>query len=410
MEPTFSYIYSIPYILVYIFYFILFLWENNLKKNNKDIRHIRWACMLVFLGFFGLRGYLDTDFAVYYPLYEDAPTIFDFNKIAKFFSDFNDTNLTRIEPGFKVYLILFKTITSNYYFLQFGSTLLDIFFLNYFFKKYSPQYALSFILFMIFSGIIIEINLLRNIKSIFIFLYSLQYIRKRKILQYYLCMLVAYYFHSSSIFYFPLYFFLHRKLPNIIIWFVFIVGNMVYLMQLKFIAPIVLFITSYLGGAYSLLAEYYTNSDLYSSGYGITIGFVERFFTYIILFLSYNKIRDLIQDKATINIFYNSFFIYFICYTFLSEYSIFIDRVTILFVFSYWILFAYLFVTLNNNLRSKFSFLFFFFGMFKMYKANNFITHDYKNILFESKSYKDAYREAFYIMNKNLDKILNPKK
>lgn len=185
---------------------------------------------------------------------------------------------------------------------------------------------------------------------------------------------------------------------------------MVYLMQLKFIAPIVLFITSYLGGAYSLLAEYYTNSDLYSSGYGITIGFVERFFTYIILFLSYNKIRDLIQDKATINIFYNSFFIYFICYTFLSEYSIFIDRVTILFVFSYWILFAYLFVTLNNNLRSKFSFLFFFFGMFKMYKANNFITHDYKNILFESKSYKDAYREAFYIMNKNLDKILNPKK
>lgn len=410
MEPTFSYIYSIPYILVYIFYFILFLWEVKLKRDGKDIRNIRMLCILMFLFFFGLRGYLDTDFAVYYPLYEDTPTIFQFDKILKFITENKNTDINRIESGFKIFFILLKTITSNYYFVQFVSTLIDVLFLNYFFKKYSSQYALSFILFFIFSGIILEINLLRNIKSIFVFLYSLQYIKERKIIKYYLCMAVALLLHTSAIFFLPMYFFLHKKIPKAVIWSVFLLGNIVYLLQVHFIAPIVQSVSTLLGGAYSLMAEFYTNSDLYSSGYGITIGFLERFVTFIIMFCNYNRIRGFVNDDKLLNIFYNAFFIYFICNTFLSEYSVFIDRVTVLFVFSYWILYAYFYSAMQKILKPFFNLVFFFFGILKMYKANNFITHDYKNVIFENKSYEEAYRQSIYILNKHLDKILDPKK
>ena len=43
------------------------------------------------------------------------------NGIAKYFSNINKDYLTRIEPGFKVFAIILKTISSDYFFLQYIS-------------------------------------------------------------------------------------------------------------------------------------------------------------------------------------------------------------------------------------------------------------------------------------------------
>ena len=133
--------------------------------------------MLVFFLFFGFRGYIDTDFAVYYPIYEMTPTLNDVDGTARFFSGINEDYIVKIEPGFKVALVILKSISNNYFFLQIVSSLINVLFLNYFFKRFSPQYALGFVIFLIFSGLIIEINLIRNSKAIFLFIYSLQYIK-----------------------------------------------------------------------------------------------------------------------------------------------------------------------------------------------------------------------------------------
>ncbi len=139
---------------------------------------IRYLCMLVFLVFFGFRGYMDTDFVVYYPIYESAPTLSDTNGVIKFFTHVTEDYLLKVEPGFKVFVVLLKSISEDYFFLQIISSLIDVIFLNYFFKKYSPQYVLGFILFLIFSGLIIEFNLIRNSKTIF-FIYLFITIYKR---------------------------------------------------------------------------------------------------------------------------------------------------------------------------------------------------------------------------------------
>ncbi len=52
-----------------------------------------------------------------------------------------------------------------------------------------------------------EIELLRNVKCVMIFLLALPYAEKRKIVPYILLMLLAYSFHRSAILFAPLYFF-----------------------------------------------------------------------------------------------------------------------------------------------------------------------------------------------------------
>ncbi len=406
MQPTFSPTYSVPYIILFLIYFVLFLWENRIRKNNGDIKIIRYLCMLIFFIFFGFRGYLDTDFSLYYPLYESAPTIDDVNGIAKFFSKINEDFLLKIEPGFKVILILLKSVTDDYFFLQIVSSFVDVLFLNYFFKKYSPQYVLGFILFLIFSGLIIEINLLRNSKAIFLFIYSLQFIKERKAVKFFICNGIGILLHSSAIFFFPLYFFLHKKTPPAIMWGLFFLGNFLFLGQIKFITPIVTGLGDLFGGFYAIMAEAYSKDKLYSSSYGISIGYLEKVLTFILLYRSYNKIGELIKDKNTLNIFYNLFFIYTITYFFLSEYSVFIDRITTLFVFSYWILYPYLYATLRQELKTVFTMILLVFGIYKMYNSNNFILRNYENILWD----KPTISKAYSTLNKHMDKVLNPKK
>ncbi|WP_143884408.1 EpsG family protein [Chryseobacterium binzhouense] len=406
MEPTFGYNYSIPYIFFFSAFFILFLWENRMRKSDSNIIIIRYICIVLFSFFFGLRGYMDTDFVVYYPIFEDAPVITDSAGISNFFSGINNDYILKVEPGFKIFVILVKSIYPDYFFLQFVSSLINVLFLNYFFKKYSPQYVLSFIMFFIFSGLIIEFNLMRNSKSLFLFIYSLQFIKERNPLKFYICNIIGLFFHTSAIFYFPLYFFLHKKIPQQVVWGAFIVGNILYLGQIKYITPLVTGIGDLLGGEYALMAKFYSQDDLYSTGYGITMGYIEKFFTFILLYKFYDKISEYIMDDYLTNIFYNLFFIFTLTYLFLSEYSVLIDRMTTLFVMSYWILYPYLYVNLERVFKIIFAVILFLFGIYKMLNSNNNIIRKYENILWNQPTISRAY----YILNKHLDKILNPQK
>ncbi|MCD0480310.1 EpsG family protein [Chryseobacterium sp. LC2016-29] len=377
-----------------------------MKKNDENITIIRYICMLIFFVFFGFRGYLDTDFVVYYPIYEAAPTLSDTQGVLKFFSNLNEDYLLKIEPGYKVFVIILKSISEDYFFLQIVSSLIDILFLNYFFKKYSPQYVLGFIMFLVFSGLLIEFDLLRNSKAIFLFIYSLQFIKDRNPIKYFICNGIGLLFHSSAIFYFPLYFFLHKKFPSQLVWGAFIIGNVLYLGQIKFITPIVVAIGNFFGGVYSLMAEGYSEDSLYNTGYGITMGYIEKFFTFILFYYSYDKIGELIKDEKILNIFFNLFFIFTVTYLFLSEYSVLIDRMTTLFVMSYWILYPYVYAVIERMFKLVFTFILFLFGNYKMINANNNIMRKYENILWD----KPTITRAYYIINKHLDKIINPKK
>ncbi|MGI9651848.1 EpsG family protein [Chryseobacterium sp. RLHN22] len=405
MEPTFSFTYSIPYLILFIIFFLLFLWENRLRSKGDDIKIVRYAAMFVFFIFFGFRGYIDTDFALYYSLYENTPSLDNVRGVTDYFWKLDEDYLLKIEPGFKVFLVILKTISKDYFFLQIVSSLIDILFLNYFFNKYSPHYILAFIMFLIFGGILLEVNLLRNSKAIFLFIYSLQFIHNRDPLKFYICNLIGLFFHTSAIFFFPLYFFLHKKIPSFVVWGMFVIGCVLYLGQVKFITPIVLFLGNIMGGVYSIMAEGYSGDSMYSTGYGITLGFVEKILSFILIYAFYNKIGEKIKNEKQQNILFNLFFIYNIVYLYLSEYSVLIDRFATLFVLSYWILYPLLYIVLKRVFKLIFTIILFSFGIYKMYFSNCFITRKYENILWDNPSISRAY----YILGKHLDKVIGTK-
>ncbi|GAP72124.1 hypothetical protein SAMD00024442_25_11 [Candidatus Symbiothrix dinenymphae] len=396
MQPIFSYTYSLPYIALLLFYLVLFLSQK--KQASREL-NIRIACITAFLFFFGLRGYIFSDWAVYYPLFEQTPSIWSGDIVDFFVTD--NFGLVRIEPGYKVYCVLLKSFFSDFFCFQFVSAAIDVFFLDYFFRRYSKNYALSFVLFILFGGLGLEINLMRNIKAIFLFLYSIKYIEKKNFKAYLLCNVIGMSFHFSSILFLPMYFLLNRNLSKTFIWITFIIGNILYLLQIKYIGAIVSYIASMVGGKYAIAVSSYLGSEIYGASYGISIGYIERTFTYLLLFWNYKKIlrNNIMYGK----IFLNSFLIYFVMFSFFSEASIFTDRFPVLFIFSYWILYPEFFSILKRKSNKLiFIFLLLCYGVLKQLKGSN-IMDEYENVLFGTHS----YQEELNIMSDSMQQIMD---
>src|SRR5659263_104043 len=75
--PVFSYGYSAPYLLFLLYLVVLMFFEFRRLNFEKDINYVRWGVIGGFLIFFGFRGFVYTDWMVYYPMFEKLPTIWD---------------------------------------------------------------------------------------------------------------------------------------------------------------------------------------------------------------------------------------------------------------------------------------------------------------------------------------------
>ncbi len=377
--PT-SFTYSIPYMVYFAFLLLLMFYEFELINRKQNISVVRVLCILGFLFFFGLRGFVYTDWANYYSYFKDLPTEWNQYKLAHFYSQWN------MEVGFNIFSMLVKRICPDFFFWQFISSLIDVLLLNAIFKRYPKYYTLGFIFFFLFNGIIIEINLMRNVKSILLFFYSIRYIEEKKILPYILFNLLGLTFHFSSLIYIPLYFVLNKKIPLIAIWITFIVGNIIYLLQIEYIAPTIMAIAELIGGKVWEITETYFTNNFYMNGYGITIGYIERVFSFILFFVLYNKIIE--NNPKYGRIFLNLYFIYFACFSFLAEAAILTDRIPMLFICAYWILYPEVYSLLKVKLgKPIFLIILILYGTMKL-SRNNTIFHKYENVLFGVESYE----------------------
>lgn len=81
--------------------------------------------------------------------------------------------------------------------------------------KYSPNVSFSWFLFVALGLFGNTFNAVRQYLAAAVFIFSIRYILDGKLLHYILCCVVAFYFHSSAIILFPLYFIRYIKLNNI---------------------------------------------------------------------------------------------------------------------------------------------------------------------------------------------------
>lgn len=381
--PLDSIWYSIPYIglvLYFIFLYFLELQVNkqdlNIANNNLMIRLLAGGGLLLFFGF---RGFIGWDWTIYFPAFKGTPGIFSLAS--------DSFAASRYEPGFIVLMSAFKTISGNYHFFIFFNTLADLVILFAFLKQFSKvSLSLSCLLFIVMGGFYLETDLLRNAKSIMLFLLSLKYLRDRRFMPYLILNLIGCMFHFSSLIYIPLYIFLHKQISRKTVSIIFAVGILLYLLQIEYIRPFIIKLSNVVGERNSEIIWKYLNNELYSVSYGITIGFIERLITCSLILIYYYK---LISENRNNILFINSYVLYFIFFFYFAEIKIIPVRVGGLFYFSYWILLP-LILSIINNKNNKILFLsyIFIYSLVKISGMSDNILYRYKSVLFTKDNYE----------------------
>lgn len=389
--------YSFPYIAVFLFLCMCAIPATTGKNRFVNTFGQKYALFAALTVFVGLRGFIYSDWRNYYPFYISIPTLFDGKDFIVHF--LAKSSLGSFEKGFILFSILIKTISDNYFFYQFVLYLIDFIVLHAFFKTYIPdEILLGFVFFYVFNGVIgygISINLLRNAKGLLLFLISLPYLQKRKMVAYFLLNGVGMLFHISSVFYIPLYFVLRKRLNHSFYIFIFIIGNIVYLLQIHFLSGVLKSVSSIAFGHTAKLLDRYIGNEKWNSSYGISIGYLERVFTYILI-LYFSK--RLYKKESNI-ILVNCLYLYILSYLYFSEMRIFTDRLPLLFAFAYWVIYPQIYSFLSKDRKVAFWGIFVLYTVLKIAIGTNSIEHLYDNALFLKYSFQERSAAKLNIVN-----------
>jgi hypothetical protein len=310
----------------------------------------------------------------YKPFYERIPSLSGgFKKIEPYLN-------RGIEPGFVLYASFCKIFFSEYLPFQALSSIVDIVVLYYFFKYYIPNnIIMGFAAFYVW-GLYMEMDLLRNVKAIMLFLMSIKYLQNKKIVPYVLLNSAGTLFHISSLFYIPVCFIINFKYSRTVIFLAWIIGNIIFICRIKWIAGILYFMEVILPIPRILfLIQKYKIHDIYSSFYGISPGYIERQLTFLLVFFLQNKLTISNKDNR---IFINMAYLYSFIYLYLSEMFVLVARIPQLFLCSYWILYPGIYKVLKKEKKYLFLCLFLLYGIMRIVYNNAMPERRYENFLF----------------------------
>ncbi len=380
--------YSVPYVILILIYGLLADYYRRTDDAGKS--NINMACVAIFFLFFGFRGFVGQDWSNYYPVFDQISSA----NIGDFFYSFDET---AFEPGFVLLMLCCKSIFDSYHFMIFIVVSINAYLLFRFIFNNLSNPPLALIVFLCMGGLIMELNLLRNSISILIFLNTLDYIRERKPLPFFLWNLLGMTFHVSSILYLPLYFFFHKRCPKWLFLSLLIAGNIVFLSGIKFVTPILIAVASSLGEVYVDLVEAYTEGKYADIQLTLSIGYIERVLSGILIYCYYDKLIELRKD----NIMYiNAFLIFYIMFFLFAEFAVIGGRLANLFTFCYWVLWLDLLkcISLPNNKKLYVGYLVIY-CLLKIMGTATDETFYYDNLLTGSKSYE----ERLYIYTRIVD-------
>jgi len=376
-------IYALPYIL-FVLSFFFFQYLPKSIGRSEQYYYPRFYVIFSLLVFLGCRGFIVTDWAAYYTFYEDVPSIFDDNA-------FPFIQKWSWEKGFLFLSCVIKSFAPNYFVYQFILFAVDLFIIDKTIREYvSPHnYVIAYISFFVFQGFVMEVNLLRNAQAIMLFLLSIKYVRAKKIFKYFALNALGILFHSSAIFYLPLYFVLNHKFSKKILLLAFVTGNIILLTHIAWLTGILETILPMLGQSrlasmismYGILTGKATASAL-------GLGFIERTAMYLIT-ISFQE--ALLKRNPKILPFVNMLYFFCFSYLYLSEFWIFTQRISMLFTVSYWIVLPALYSELKKNGKMIFILLFIFYCALKMLVQCDEPYYKYTNVLFSEQNYSKSY-------------------
>ncbi|MGL4970440.1 MAG: EpsG family protein [Cetobacterium sp.] len=298
--------------MIYIFIAIILLvlgfydiFSNDEKKKELILK----AIIISLIFFLGTRGFLGWDWYFYYPSFMEGAYIY--------------------ERGYMLYTSLIGGIFKNYIFYQFITTTIDFVALYYIFKRYCKYPIMGLAIFFSVQGFHMEVELLRNMKAIILFLFSLKYIEERKIAPFLILNIVGISFHISAALYLPMYFLLNYNYKKKIILGIFIIGSFYYILNFKLIELLLNYDWKFLPTIITNKISNYKSIVPENLERGLNIFYLERV---ILFYLAYKY-----EENRVIK---NSLYIWVGIFLFTSELSVVSLRIGILFIYSAWFILA----------------------------------------------------------------------
>lgn len=259
------------YILILIL-LILLSYHYDFKGNTKNWNLWYYLILIVFISLAGFRYRLGGDTINYMDWFENLPT---FNN---FFFD-----LGGYEIGF-TFIAVFAKSVGNFYLLQIiVAAIFNISFFSFLRKNSSKHFFMCLLLYFFLYYYFICYEVMRASIAIAIFLYSVPYLLKGKYLKYYICCLIAFLFHYSSIFLWILPFCKTFRLNKYTILLLLFALMAYELINSLFLNSFYLFA---LNPRLTYLVEWYTTNARYSVAGGLNFkGYISQCFAPILVSL-----------------------------------------------------------------------------------------------------------------------------
>ncbi|MGL4999382.1 MAG: EpsG family protein [Cetobacterium sp.] len=341
--------------IIFIAFGIYDVFSENLDRKKIILKSILIFTVLLL----GTRGFLGWDWYFYYPSFMEGTYIY--------------------EKGYMLYTSLIKQIFKSYIFYQFVTLTLDFIALYYIFKSYCKYKIMAFAIFFCIAGFHMEVELLRNMKAIILFLFSLKYIEERKIIPFLILNLIGFSFHTSAIFYLPMYYILNYNYRDRIVFLIFSIGSFYYLFQINGLQNFMNYDWSFLPYVLQNKILSYREVLTQNSFRGFNYFYFERAICFYLAF-KYEKNRVL----------KNSLYLYIFIFLFTSELSIASFRVGILFIYSSWFVLARSIEKIKN--KYLIVFLITFVSLSRISRSllfpGNVINYRYQNVIFSELDYE----------------------
>lgn len=239
---------------------------------------------MLFLLFWGPRGFTATDWKTYYPFFLGQLEI-DYEK------------------GFSFLTYLIRCLTDSWVYYQFILMIISVVILQYLFVKYSPYISLSWFIWI--SHFLGYHDLMRFSIAILIVYASFKYIYHKNMVKYFLYVLLGATFHISVILFLPLYFLINRQYSTKLYYYLLVFCIFSFLLKLD----ILYFFLPYLE-LFTDKAATYTEGRFLNSSMNTSIkAMIPLTLFYIYGTVYYNK---LIYINKNMCLFFNLYVIFFI--------------------------------------------------------------------------------------------------
>lgn len=179
---------------LYLLIIVFFLLYSRHYIKNKYFDFLPYLIMGIFVG---LRYQVGRDYLNYCYIYNNIRDNIEYD----------------VEFGYKIIVKICQSFggTQQIVFLIFS--LLTSFFTYKFIKKNSLDYNLSTIIYLCIGPYFLSsTNVIRQALSVSVFLYSIKFIKEKKLLKYLISILFSFPIHSTAIFLIPFYFILDKKI------------------------------------------------------------------------------------------------------------------------------------------------------------------------------------------------------